>query len=80
MIETLTAPLDQFDLTGVIEAYRTFYRHWAGDVSDPDASVTAMKSLDTTPKPLCEDRDLVEDLVERGWKLFFQMHQPLANG
>jgi hypothetical protein len=28
VIDTLTVPLDHFDLTGLIEAYRTFYRKW----------------------------------------------------
>jgi hypothetical protein len=79
MIESLTVPLDQFDLDGFIEAYRGFYRKWAGDDIDPDASVTVMEKFDDTPAPFDEDRDLVEELVERGWKLFFQMHEPLAD-
>jgi hypothetical protein len=79
MIETLTVPLDKFDLNRFIEAYRAFYREWAGDDFDPDQTVPFMEQFDSTPTPLRVDRDLAEELVERGWKLFFQMHEPLAD-
>jgi hypothetical protein len=78
MIETLTVPQDRFDLDGFIAAYRAFYRAWAGDDADPDMSVPAMEGFDTTPTPLYEKRDLEEELVNRGWMLFFQLHEPLG--
>lgn len=78
MIETLTVPFVKFDLAAFIEAYRTFFREWAGDDIDPDASILVMEGFGSTPTPLYEDHDLVEELTEKGWKLFFQMHQPLA--
>jgi hypothetical protein len=78
MIETLTVPQERFDLEAFLESYRQFYREWAGDGIDPDASVLVIETFDSTPTPLFEDRDLAEELVERGWKLFFQVHEPLA--
>ena len=29
--------------------------------------------------PLYEDRDLLEELTERGWLFFFQLPEPLAD-
>ena len=29
--------------------------------------------------PIYEDRDLISELTERGWLLFFQLHEPLAD-
>ena len=31
------------------------------------------------PMPRNEDRDLISELTELGWLLFFQLHEPLAN-
>src|SRR5438105_979275 len=79
MIDTLTVPLDEFDLAAFVEAYRTFYRQWAGDGGNPDQSVPVMGEFDSTPAPCHGDRDLAGELVERGRKLFFQVHEPLAD-
>ena len=45
MIDTITVPLDEFDLPGFIDAYRDFYRSWAGDDLDPDASVIGAEAV-----------------------------------
>ena len=79
MIDTITIPLDEFDLQGFIHAYREFYRSWAGDELDPDASVMVVGRFGDVPMPLCEDRDLVAELTELRWLLFFQLHEPLAD-
>ena len=79
MIDTITAARDHFDLQGFIDAYREFYRSWAGANNNPDYSVTVAKWCGDVPMPLCEDRDLVEELTDRGWLLFFQIHDPLAD-
>ena len=78
MIETITVPFDQFDLTGFIEAYRSFYRQWSG-VADADASVIVLEKFDNIPMPVLEDRDLFEELLELKWKLFFFLNQLLAD-
>lgn len=78
MIETLTVPLDEFDLAGFIQAYREFYLDWSKSHDDPDLSIPVMESFDSVPENLYTDRDLVEELAERKWRLFFQMHEPLA--
>ena len=79
MIDTITTRQDDFDLRGFIEAYGEFYRSWAGDDLDADASVTVVKRFGDVPMPLYEERDLVDELTERGWLLFFQLHEPLAD-
>lgn len=79
MIDTITIPLDTFDLHGFIDAYRQFYRSWAGDELDPDASVMVAERFGDVPMPLYEDRDLVAELTELGWLLFFQLHEPLVD-
>ena len=78
MIESLTVPLEQFDLAGFIKAYRKFARKWLGRDFDPDWAVTVLERFDAMPLPLHEDRELTEELVERKWKLFFPMHEPTA--
>ena len=81
MIDTITAPLAKFDLQGFLDAYREFYRSWAGDDPDDldaDKSVTVCERFVDVPVPVYEDRDLVAELTERGWLLFFQLHEPLA--
>jgi hypothetical protein len=79
MIDTITVPLDEFDLHGFIAAYREFYRSWAGDELDPDDSVTVALRFGDVPMPRNEDRDLLSELTELGWLLFFQLHEPLAD-
>ena len=82
MIDTITAPLAKFDLPGFLDAYRAFYRSWAGDDMDDvdtDKSVTVCERFVDVPMPVYEDRDLVAELTERGWLLFFQLHEPLAD-
>ncbi len=37
-----------------------------------------MQRFGDTPMPLYEERNLQEELVDRGWLLFFQMHEPLV--
>lgn len=76
MIETITAPLARFDLQGFLDGYRDFYRSWAGG-DDADSSVSVMRRHGDIPEPLYEDRDLAGELLERGWLLFFPMHEPL---
>jgi hypothetical protein len=78
MIDSLTVPLIQFDLEGFIEAYRRFYRAWAGDEFDPAFSVPVLQRHGDTPMVLLEDRDLLGELLDQGWLLFFAMHEPLA--
>ena len=82
MIDTITVPLADFDLQGFIHAYRAFYRSWAGeDVDDMDAdqSVTVAERFGDVPMLVDEDRNLMLELTERGWLLFFQLHEPLAD-
>lgn len=79
MIDTINVPLDAFDLQGFIAGYREFYQSWAGDEIDADASVIVVKQFGEVPLPLYEDRDLMSELTERGWLLFFQLHEPLAD-
>ena len=79
MIDTITVPLAAFDLEGFIDAYRAFYRSWAGDALDPDGAVLIAERFGDVPMPLYEGRDLIEELTERGWLLFFQLHEPLAD-
>lgn len=79
MIDTITTPLQKFDLQGFVDAYREFYRSWSGDDIDPDHSVTVAERFGDVPMPLYEDRDLVSELTERRWLLFFQLHEPLAD-
>ena len=62
MIDTITAPLADFDLQGFIDAYRAFYRSWTGDdVDDMDAdqSVTVAERFGDVPMPVDEDRNLM---------------------
>jgi hypothetical protein len=79
MIESLTVPLEKFDLDGFVEAFRKVARKWLGPEFDPDWVVTVMERFDDTPTPLHEDRDLAQELLERKWKLFFPMHEPTAD-
>jgi hypothetical protein len=79
MIDTITAPLAEFDLQGFIDAYREFYRSWAGNESDPDGSVLVAERFGDVPTQVDEDRDLLSELTERGWLLFFQLHEPVAD-
>ena len=58
MIETLTVPLGRFDLEGVIETYRAFFRRWSGIAHDPDASLSALERFGETPTPLAAGRNL----------------------
>ena len=82
MIDTITVPLAKFDLPGFLDAYREFYRSWAGDNTDDvdaDKSVTVCERFVDVPLPVYEDRDLISELTERGWLLFFQLHEPLVD-
>ncbi len=82
MIDTITVPLAQFDLEGFIDAYREFYQSWADDdVNDMDAdqSVTVVERFGDVPMLVDEDRDLTSEMTERGWLLFFQLHEPLVD-
>ena len=79
MIDTITVPLANFDLAGFLDAYRRFYRAWAGDELDPDGSVLVAKQFRDVPMPVDEDRDLVAELTERGCLLFLQLHEPVAD-
>lgn len=79
MIDTLQVPLDQFDLDAFLEGYRRLYRCWAGEEDDPDQSVTVAERFGDPPVPVDGDRDLRKELLDHGWLLFFQMHEPLAD-
>ncbi len=79
MIDTISVPLDHFDLQGFIDAYREFYRSWAGEDSDPDSSVMVSQRFGDVPMPIREGRDPLTELTELGWLLFFQMHEPLSD-
>ena len=78
MIESLTVPLEQFDLDGFIEAVRKVARKWVSRGRGPDACVLVMEKFDYPPVTVFEGRELVEELVARGWKLFFPTHEPAA--
>jgi hypothetical protein len=78
MIESLTVPLQHFDLTGFIKAFRKVAVKWVGPEIGPDASVLIMEKFDYPPETVFEGRKLVEELVDRGWKLFFPTHEPAA--
>ena len=58
MIDTLTVPIERFDLAGFIGAYRRFYRRWVGGEADPDIAVTALERHGDTPESLAEGRNL----------------------
>jgi hypothetical protein len=77
MIDTITVPLERFDLTGFIGAYRRFHRQWAGEEADTDSSVSIMDKFGGTPEPFPEDSDLLEELA-KGRLLFFVMHEPVV--
>jgi hypothetical protein len=77
LIDSLTVPLRDFDLEGFLDAYRRFHRDWSGD-DRADLSVAVMRRHGDTPVSLFEDRDLTGELMDRGWLLFFPMHEPLA--
>jgi hypothetical protein len=77
VIDSLTVPIEEFDLEGFLEAYRRFHRDWAGD-DRADLSVDVLKRHGDTPLSLYEGRDLRGELLERGWLLFFPLHEPLA--
>lgn len=79
MIETLTAPLGQFDLDGFVSAYSGFFHRWAGDASEPDASLSILARFDDTPTPFPQGESVTEALLEHGGKVFFPMHEPLAD-
>ena len=82
MIDTITVPLAKFDLPGFLDAYREYYRSWAGDDTDDvdaDKSVSVCERFVDIPMPVYEDRDLIAELTERGWLLFFQLHEPLTD-
>ena len=79
MIDTITVPLAQFDLEGFIDAYREFYQSWAGDELDPDGAVLVVERFGDVPMLVDEDRNLILELTERGWLLFFQLHEPFAD-
>ena len=77
MIDTITVALDDFDLAGFIEAYRRLYRSWARPEANPDVSVPAIRHFGDAPEAIHAERDLVGELVDMGWLLFFQVHEPL---
>ena len=79
MMDTISVRLESFDLNAFLDGYRRFYEAWAGDDVDPDLSVSVVQRFGEPPVPLYEDRDLKTELLERGWLLFFQMHEPLAD-
>jgi hypothetical protein len=79
MIDSVTVPLGQFDLEGYLEGYRQFYRAWAGEDADADASVPVLRTFGDTPQPVYDNRDLAGELLNRGWLLFFSMHEPLVD-
>jgi hypothetical protein len=79
MIETLTVPLGRFDLDGFVAAYCGFYHRWAGDSSEPDASLWVVTRFDDTPTPFPQGESVTEALLEHGGKVFFPMHEPLAD-
>ena len=81
MIESLTVPLEQFDLYGFIEAFRKVARKWVSREIGTDACVLVMEKFDYPPVTVFEGRELVEELVDRGWKLFFRRtDQPPLSG
>jgi hypothetical protein len=78
MIESITVPLEDFDLAGFLDAYRGFYREWAGS-DDAEFSVVVQQRHGEIPTPLYEDRDLLDELLYRRWLLFFPVHEPLSD-
>jgi hypothetical protein len=77
MIDSITVPVDDFDLDGFLAAYRRFYREWS-ERDDAEYSVVVQLRHGDTPVPVYEDRDLSDELLYRGWLLFFPMHESLA--
>ena len=41
--------------------------------------LTSVERFGDVPMPVDEDRDLISELTERGWLLFFQLHEPVAD-
>jgi hypothetical protein len=77
MIESISVPLEDFDLLGFLDAYRRFHREWAG-TDDAELSVVIQRKHGDIPLPVYEDRDLADELLYRGWLLFFPVHEPLV--
>lgn len=77
LIESISMPLEAFDLEGFLFAYRRFYRDWSGD-DRAEFSVSVLRRHGDTPETLYEDRDLNDELLYRRWLLFFPMHEPPA--
>jgi hypothetical protein len=65
MQDTITCPIDQFDLDGFVEACREFYASWSGCGDQFDRSVCIMHHWDDLPMPNHEGRD-VRELIRDG--------------
>ena len=77
MIESITIEREQFDLEAFYDAYKAFYREWAGSAADPDHSLPVMEQFGAEPRTLYEDRDPLDELTNRQWMLFFPLHEPV---
>lgn len=84
MIDSVTLPLSQFDLKSFIADYRKFYRKW----SDEDSLVyfiVGVKKHGGTPDNFLEEdtedeeKAILDALTEGGLKVFFMMHEPVAD-
>lgn len=79
MIESITVPLEQFNLKGFVEAYRKFYYKWAGDEFDADPSLYILESFKSNPVPNDEGLDPIEVIKKKKHMVFFQMHEPVSD-
>ena len=78
MIESMMMPLDSFDLKGFLRAYRRFHHRVYGN-TDPACGVSVMRKWNDMPVPLEETKGLRHELLKRKKKVFFQVHEPLAD-
>ena len=79
MIDNVVVPLSGYDLAGFIDGYRKLYAQYSGDSESADQSIPMLKAFGDTPENDYGERDPLAELISGGWKLFFQMHEPLVD-
>ena len=78
MVENIVVPLDEYDLAGFIDAYRTFYATYS-EAEFADQSIPMLREHAGIPENDYGERDPLAELLSGEWKLFFQMHEPLVD-
>jgi hypothetical protein len=78
MIDSITVPLNAFDLNGLFDAYRAFYGRWTGEGSDPNTSLFLLTRYGDTPLPMSEEVDPVKTLIGQLGMVFVPIHEPAA--